>query len=122
MSRVSTKRTAQIILEAVREHRQRQILLDAAATFYIYRVDTGATIARGVQGYEAAKSKANDLRKKLNLKWDQVKFKSERRSSAPTWSSGGRRGRIDTAPNYNPSKRVRFRGVTYPDGSYADLD
>ena len=30
--------------------------------------------------------------------------------------------KIVTSTVYNPSKRCYFRGVTYPDGSYADLD
>ena len=66
-----------------------------------------------------AKDKANTLRKKLGLNWDQVKFKSERKSS-----SGGQKGgsRIDYARNYNPSKGRRFRGVFHPDGSYGDID
>jgi len=77
----STRR-AQIVLEAVRAARRRQMILDAVNSFYIYRTDTNAVIARGVQGYEAAKDKANELRKRLDLKWDQVKFKAERNQSA----------------------------------------
>ena len=46
--------------------------------FYVYRTDTNQVLARGINGYEAAKDKANQLRKSLNLKWDQVKFKSDR--------------------------------------------
>ena len=38
--------------------------------------------------------------------------------------SGGtyRGGHVETSRHYNPSKRGRFRGVSYSDGSYADLD
>ena len=48
------------------------------STFYIYRTDANAVLARGINGFEAAKAKANKIRKTQNLKWDQVKFKSER--------------------------------------------
>ena len=118
-------RRAEIVLEAVRASRRKQMILDAVNSFYIYRSDTNMVLARGIQGYEAAKDKANELRKRYGLKWDTVKFKVERNKSAsastPTGGSYGK-GRIDTAPRYNPSKRGRFRGVSYSDGSYADLD
>ena len=48
-------------------------------TFYIYRTDTNSVLARGLNGYDAAQNKANQLRKQLGLKWDQVKFKSEKK-------------------------------------------
>ena len=48
------------------------------STFYIYRTDTKTVLARGINGFEAAKARANQIRKAQNLKWDQVKFKSER--------------------------------------------
>jgi len=118
-------RRVEIILEAVRASRRRQMILDAVNSFYIYRTDTNMVLARGVQGYEAAKDKANELRKRYGLKWDMVKFKAEKNKSAtPSRPTGGsyRGGRIDTASRYNPSKRGRFRGVSYSDGSYADLD
>jgi hypothetical protein len=47
-------------------------------TFYIYRADTNSVLAHGLNGYEAAQNKANQLRKQLGLKWDQVRFKSEK--------------------------------------------
>ena len=47
-------------------------------TFYIYRTDTNSVLARGLNGYDAAQNKANQLRKQLGLKWDQVRFKSEK--------------------------------------------
>ena len=34
-------------------------------------------LARGVDGFENAKIKANELRKLHHLKWDQIKFKAE---------------------------------------------
>jgi len=128
----STRR-AQIVLEAVRAARRRQMILDAVNSFYIYRTDTNAVIARGVQGYEAAKDKANELRKRLDLKWDQVKFKAERNQSAKSSAGsygtyrastlgGTPKGRMDYSRNYNPSKRGRFRGYYDKQGNYHDLD
>ena len=32
------------------------------------------------------------------------------------------RGRIEYSKRYNPSKRGYFKGITYEDGTYADLD
>jgi hypothetical protein len=114
------------------------------STFYIYRTDTNAVLARGIQGFEAAKARANQIRKTQNLKWDQVKFKSERglqgaaRGSTTTSgrdsqfgvSSGGKtftnaygkRYPIEYSRNYNPSKGRRFRGYTDADGNYHDID
>ena len=121
-SHSSRYRRAEIIIEAVRAARNRQLILDAVNSFYIYRTDTNAVLARGVQGYDAAKDKANELRKKYGLKWDNVKFRAERNQASKSSSSSYRGGRISTANRYNPSKRGRFRGVSYSDGSYADLD
>ena len=115
-------RRAEIIIEAVRAARNRQVILDAVNSFYIYRTDTNAVLARGVQGYEAAKDKANQLRKKYGLKWDNVKFKAERNQASRSSFPSYRGGRISTASRYNPSKGGRFRGGSYADGSYADLD
>jgi hypothetical protein len=50
------------------------------STFYIYRTDTNAVLARGVQGFEQAKKRASQLRQLHKLGFDQVKFKSERRA------------------------------------------
>ena len=50
-----------------------------ATTFYIYRTDNNSVLARGLNGYDAAQNKANQLRKQLGLKWDQVRFKSEKK-------------------------------------------
>lgn len=114
------------------------------STFYIYRTDTNAVLARGINGFEAAKARANQIRKSHNLKWDQVKFKSERglqgagsgsstssgRKSQYRGSSGGKtftnaygkRYPVDYARNYNPSKGRRFRGYTDDQGNYHDID
>ena len=44
------------------------------STFYIYKVSTGAVLATNIQGFEAAKAKASQLRKSLGLKFDDIKF------------------------------------------------
>jgi len=36
-------------------------------SYYIFRTDTNAVLARGVSGFDAAKEKANELRKKFGL-------------------------------------------------------
>ena len=107
------------------------------STFYIYRTDTNAILARGINGFEAAKVRANQIRKTHNLKWDQVKFKSERglqgagggstpsasrRSGNSSAKNYGKSFYVDYSRNYNPSKRTRFRGVWDDHGNYADLD
>jgi hypothetical protein len=118
--------------------------LDEDSTFYIYRTDTNAVLARGIQGFEAAKERANQIRKSHNLKWDQVKFKSERglkdAGSASSTSSGkksqfgpssggrtftnayGKRYPVEYSRNVNPSKGRRFRGYTDAQGNYHDID
>ena len=53
--------------------------LSEATTFYIYRTDNNSVLACGLNGYDAAQNKANQLRKQLGLKWDQVRFKSEKK-------------------------------------------
>lgn len=96
-------------------------------------------------GYEAAMTRANDLRKQYGLKWDQVKFRSERGTQGSFGSGGsteavprnqfgvshdgrtlantsGQSGRADYARRYNPSKVRRFRGYTDPQSSYHDID
>ena len=117
-------------------------------TFYVFRTDTNAVLARGIQGFEAAKARANQLRKSHGLKWDQVKFKAERGTQAGAaggsgGSSGtpqkkipfgvskdgktftnahGQRSRVEYSRNYNPSKGRRFRGYTDAQGNYHDID
>ena len=114
------------------------------STFYIYRTDTNTVLARGINGFEAAKARANQIRKKQNLKWDQVKFKSERglqgagsgsstsagSRSQYSGSSGGRtftnaygkRYPVEYSRTVNPSKSRRFRGYTDDQGNYHDID
>ena len=113
-------------------------------TFYIFRTDTNAVLARGIQGFEAAKSRANQLRKSHGLKWDQVRFKAERgnQASAAAGSAAttpkkqfgvsrdgktftnahGQTSRVEYSRNYNPSKGRRFRGYTDAQGNYHDID
>ena len=100
------------------------------STFYIFRTDNNAVLARGIQGFEAAKSKANELRKSHGLKWDEVKFKAERQARpfgvSPDGKSftnaRGQSGRMDYSPRFNPSKGRRFRGYYDRDGNYHDID
>ena len=119
--------------------------LEEEHSFYVYRTDTNAVLARGIQGFEAAKERANQLRKHHGLKWDEVKFKSERGNQSSGGSGGstaaapkkqfgvsrdgktftntsGLSGRVDYAKRYNPSKGRRFRGYTDPQGNYHDVD
>ena len=50
-------RRAEIILEAVRASRRKQMILDAVNSFYIYRTDTNMVLARGIRGYETLRTK-----------------------------------------------------------------
>ena len=93
------------------------------SVFYIYRTDTNQVLARGIDGFEAAKDKANRLRRQLGLKWDQVKFKMMRSSFSSTKGSGSRAGyKIDSSALYNPSKKTHFRGYYDNQGNFYDLD
>jgi hypothetical protein len=115
----------EIVREAFRRAREWQDLMEGLTPFLIYRADNGAVLARGINGYEAAKDKANALRKAHGLKWDQVKFRADRGAKSTSASSFGRsipRGRMDVARNYNPSKRGRFRGYYDAQGNFHDLD
>ena len=102
---------------------------DTESSFYIFQVNPYRVLKRGVKGYENTKQVTTQIRKRMGLKFDEIKFKKER-SMRTDYGYSGRRtggqtfrgGRIDTATNYNPSKHGYFRGVNYSDGSYADLD
>lgn len=120
LSREVQLRRADLVLETFRRMRCKEELSEAVTPFYIWRTDSNQVLARGVLGYENARDKANELRKKLDLHWDQVKFKSEKKSKS--FGSGGGGGRVVTAKNYNPSKRSYFKGVYDAKGNYADLD
>jgi hypothetical protein len=152
---------ARKVLLAIKRSRKRETLPSALQvadsplaisedhSFYVYRTDTNAVLARGIQGFEAAKSRANELRKSHGLKWDEVKFKAERGNQSSGGAAGGsgastaaapkkqfgvshdgktftntsgQTGRVDYAKRYNPSKGRRFRGYTDPQGNYHDID
>jgi len=151
---------AKRVLVAIKRARKRETLPSAFQiadaplaiseehSFYIFRTDTNAVLARGIQGFEAAKSRANELRKHHGLKWDEVKFKAERGNQSSGGASGGSGGsaaapkkqfgvskdgktftnasgqtsRVQYARNYNPSKGRRFRGYTDAQGNYHDID
>lgn len=119
-------------------------------SFYIFRTDTNAILARGIKGFEAAKARSNQIRKQQGLRWDQVKFKAERgnqsigtasntfgdQASTPkkqnrfgvsadgkTFTNAyGERSRVEYSRNFNPSKGRRFRGYTDSQGNYHDID
>lgn len=107
------------------------ILLDENSTFYIYRTDTNAVLARGLS-FEGAKTRASQLRKSLGLKFDDIKFKSERSRANRTIgvNSGGKsftnnkgeRYPVEYSRTYNSSKKGRFRGYTDSQGNYHDID
>jgi len=151
---------AKKVLVAIKRSRKRETLPSALQIadaplavseehfFYVFRTDTNAVLARGIQGFEAAKSRANELRKSHGLKWDEVKFKAERGNQSSGGASGasggssgtpkkqfgvsrdgktftnasGQTSRVQYARNYNPSKGRRFRGYTDAQGNYHDID
>ena len=126
----------------LREQRQHRDFLAEELSFFVYRSDTNAVLARGIFGYEEAKRRADQVRRSQGLPWSVVKFKAERKVQKPTAGSsqsgqwrfgvnpGGRtftnaRGdtsRIDYAKRFNPSKGRRFRGYTDSQGNYHDVD
>jgi len=133
-----------ILQEAVRDQRHKHptspdALLESLS-FYIYRTDTNAVLARGIIGFEAAKARASQIRKTMQLPWDRVKFRAERKVQTPAaipqarsqsgvspdgrWftNASGQTNRVQYARNYNPSKGRRFRGYTDAQGNYYDLD
>jgi hypothetical protein len=151
--------SAKRVLVAIKKARRREELPCALSvadaplaiseehSFYIFRTDTNAVLASGIQGFEAAKSRANELRKHHGLKWDEVKFKAERgnqsdaagssggsSSAAPKKRFGvsrdgktftnayGQTSRVDLSNRLNPSKGRRFRGYTDSQGNYHDID
>jgi len=153
---------AKRVLLAIKRSRKRETLPSALQvadaplavseehSFYIFRIDTNAVLARGVQGFEAAKSRANELRKSHGLKWDEVKFKAERGNQSSGGASGGtggssgipqkksrfgvsadgktftnaygQRSPVEYSRRVNPSKGRRFRGYTDAQGNYHDID
>lgn len=115
-------RKINIVIEALRRHRDFQLMMEGTLPFIIYRADTGAVLARDIYGFESAKDAANQLRKRLNLKWDQVKFKADRTGAQRKSYQATSGKRMDYAPRYNPSKRTRFEGYYDSQGNYYDID
>ena len=125
------------IMQAQRERRRSEIYCEAVElaeenTFYVYRTDgTQAVLAKGIKGYEEAKNRANRFRQAMNLRWDQISFKAERKVSpnfgvSPNGRSftnaRGNTGKVDYANRFNPSKGRKFRGYTDSQGNYHDID
>ncbi len=153
---------AKRVLVAIKKARKRETLPSALQvadaplaiseehSFYIFRTDTNAVLARGIKGFDAAKEKANQLRRSHGLKWDQVKFKAERGNQSSGGASGGsggstgtpqrkirfgvspdgktftnaygERSRVEYSRNFNPSKGRRFRGYYDKHGNFHDID
>jgi hypothetical protein len=111
-------------------------MLDLAEdlSFFVYRSDNNAILAKSIRGYEAAKQRADQIRKQQGLPWNVVKFKAERRAQNSAGQHGvgaggqnftnasGQRGRFDYARNFNASNGRRFRGYTDSSGNYYDID
>ena len=134
------KHVAQRVLGIMQEQRElRRTALQCEAvedlveenTFYVYRTDTQAVLAKGIKGYEQAKNRANRFRQAMNLRWDQISFKAERKvpqkfgvspNGRSFTNARGDTGRIDIANRMNPSKGRRFRGYTDSQGNYHDID
>lgn len=122
------------VQEAIRSKRKVIQGLKEELSFFVYRTDNNAVLAKGIRGFDAAKEAANRLRKSHGLKWDQVKFKAERRTQKPSGQFGvsadgrtftnarGERGRMDYARTVNPSKGRRFSGYYDKHGNFHDLD
>jgi hypothetical protein len=92
--------------------------------FYVYRTDNNAVLARNIDGFDAAKEIASQLRKKLGLKWDEVKFRKQQTfgvSRRTFTNTKGQSGRVDYSPTVNPSKGRRFSGYYDKEGNFHDL-
>ena len=89
-----------------------------ATTFYIYRTDNNSVLARGLNGYDAAQNKANQLRKQLGLKWDQVRFKSEKKPVRQDFGKGiiKQPGEHIYATPYNNLSRIRLQNKDWDEG------
>jgi len=134
------KHVAQRILGIMREQRDlsrsaipcEAVELAEENTFYIFRTDTQAVLAKGIKGYEQAKNRANRFRQSMNLRWDQIQFKAERKvvpqkfgvsPNGRTFTNArGDTGKVDYANRFNRSKGSRFKGYTDSQGNYHDID
>lgn len=106
---------ADMILEAVRRIKQRECIMDAVSSFYVFRTDTNRILARGLVGYDAAKDAANQIRKKYGLKWDQVSFKKER-----SFQSQQRQKTMGSSSGYKQGRRIY--GYRTAKGHWKDWD
>ena len=132
------KRIAQRILGIMQEQRQLRrsgsqceaVELAEENTFYVFRTDTQTVLAKGIKGYEQAKNRANRFRQAMNLRWDQIQFKAERKVVPQKFGVNGRSftnargdtGKVDYANRFNRSKGSRFKGYTDSQGNYHDID
>ena len=136
------KHVAQRVLGIMQEQRERRrSVVDFESvqdlveenTFYVYRTDTQAVLAKNIKGYEQAKNRANRFRQAMNLRWDQIQFKAERQNQTPKkfgvspngrsfTNARGNSGKVDYANRFNASKRSRFKGYTDSQGNYHDID
>lgn len=117
--------TFQKFLQKVKKHLSFSEEALQETKFYIFRTDTHQVLARGIDGYDAAKERANALRHHYGLKWDQIKFRAERSSSDSNGtftSASGDRYRVDTSNVYNRSKGRHFRGYYDKHGNFHDID
>jgi hypothetical protein len=133
------KQIVQRILGIMREQRDMSrsaILCESVealaeeSTFYIFRTDTRTVLAKGIKGYEQAKNSANRFRQSMNLRWDQISFKAERKvpqkfgvspNGRSFTNARGDTGKVDYANRFNRSKGSRFKGYTDSQGNFHDL-
>jgi hypothetical protein len=125
-----------VIRTVLEEQRQWRNLIQEELSFFVYRSDTNGVLARGILGYEAAKERANQIRKQQGLPWSVVKFKAERKVQKPVptrqfgvspngrafTNARGETSSVDYAKRFNPSKGRKFRGYTDSQGNYHDID
>ena len=111
-----------IIIEGFRKWRKNNSLLEDTLPFLLYRTDTNPVLANGIYGYEAAKDKANDLRKLLGLKWEQVKCRADKTKKVQKANPQGPEQRIEYSNLYNLLKRGRFRRHRDAQWKFHDLD
>ena len=111
-----------IIQTLMKDYRKGNLLalidLSEATTFYIYRTDNNTVLARGLNGYDATQNKANQLRKQLGLKWDQVRFKSEKKAVDQNFGKGiiKQPGEHIYATPYNNLSRIRLQNKDWDEG------
>ena len=111
-----------IIQTLMKDYRKGNLLalidLSEATTFYIYRTDNNTVLARGLNGYDAAQNKANQLRNQLGLKWDQVRFKSEKKPVDQNFGKGiiKQPGEHIYATPSNNLSRIRLQTKDWDEG------